>query len=364
MAFTPDDIRRNHAINDDAARRRAKESHARQAAANLKASKNNATDRRERLNGRDKEIKEQLAASVTHKSLPDGIDANGLLALTFGNDKRRYSEFLTNDDLRQYSRNVNVAAEKFKGGITPKQVIDWAAPIDIKRSNEQIHLGVLLSRKGDLFRYQTNAGPDSKVTHHFVDVKFLGYGEMVSGARDRGIQSIKSNVVGGKIRFTCDCGRHRYHYNYLAGLGNYHLGQKESRFPFIKNPHLVGLACKHVLRVMHIILSATHAQKILSEVKKDRAKTDTRVRVDNTSQSEINEAIDKQLKQLNGKRSQIMPTEQRPAYIRKLKRQAELAAKKERELQEGRAAFDQMTAQLRALGYTDEQIAAFKRSNQ
>lgn len=356
MAFTPDDIRRNHAINDDAAKRRAKESHALQALENLRNATNTASNRRDLFAAQKKEILGQLATAVSHKSLPAGVSANDLMAMTFGNDRKRRSEMINDEDLAQYAQNVNTAAEKFTGGITPQQVIDWSAPIDIKRSNNQIHLAVMTNRKDDKFRYMTNAGPDSKDQYHYVDVQFLGFGDMLTGSRDKGVKSIKDYVINGKIKFVCDCGRHRFYYSYLASLGKYHLGVNETRFPFIRNPYLFGVGCKHVLRVMQVITGAAYANEMLNYVKKDRAKLDASLAgKDKTSRKDFKATLDRQIDRLNHRSQQVTPTEHRAGYRRKMQAAAQKAAKKAAEaeaarltnaqvIKERQARYDQLLA--------------------
>lgn len=348
MVFAPD-VERDR-IRREQQERQARESFRKQARENLRGAKNFASEQNTLLRERDKQIRDDLAnaAKITKHQVPQGTDTKGMLELTFGNDKGKLSQTLTDDDLRTFSRNVATAQERFAGGITPQQVIDLSRDIDRERSNKQIFLAAPFQRKGDTFRYLTNAGPDSKDTRHYVTVQFLGYANMLTGAKDKKGQAIRNNVTNGKIRFTCDCGRHRYYYNYLAGVGNYHLGQKELRFPFIRNPNLGGVACKHVLRVMQVITSPLGVDYVVKQVQKDRAMLDRQEGQTKTTRTDLNAEFDRQLKQADGKRSQVTPTTERAGYKRKMQNAARKAAQEQAAKQAKQQANQERLARLRA----------------
>jgi hypothetical protein len=109
----------------------------------------------------------------------------------------------------------------------------------------------------------TNAGPDSDVSRHHVMVEFTGYPEQVIAGEDTAQRAAWKLRKKG-IRFNCDCMRHRYWYRYLASVGNYNAGPREDGFPKIRNPNLVGVACKHVLRVMSEIDAGNAVQMFLA----------------------------------------------------------------------------------------------------
>lgn len=346
MVFAPE-IERDR-IKREQQERQARESFRKQARENLRGSKNHASEQNALLRERDKAIKEALANNVTKHQVPKGTDAKGMMDLTFGNDKGGLSASLSDADLQTYARNVATAQERFAGGITPQQVIDLSRDIDRERSNKQIFLAAPFQRKAETFRYLTNAGPDSKDTRHYVTVQFLNYANMLTGAREKKAAAIRNNVINGKIRFTCDCGRHRYYYNYIASVGNYHIGQKELRFPFIRNPNLGGVACKHVLRVMQVITSPVGVSYIVKQVEKDRALMDRQAGSAKATKTDLNDAFDKQLKQADGKRQQVTPTTERAGYKRKLQNAARKAAQAQAAKQAQQKASQERIARLRA----------------
>lgn len=329
MAFKPDELKAS--LERERQDRMRRESFQRQAVTNLLNSKGNIKKGDESLSNRDRAIKEGMkAANVSKYSVPEGTTANGMLELTFGKDRRQVSQTLTDENLITFAKNIEQAASRFAGGITPQQVINWSLPIDRERATKQIHLAVPMTRKAGLVKFMTNAGPDSKDTHHYVQVELLGFGKALSGAREKGIMSVKKYIVEQGIRFTCDCGRHRYYYNYIAGLGNYHLGAKETRYPFIRNEKLSGLACKHVLRVMQWLTSPTGGQWLVGQVNDERKKQDYgKAKANTTKREDLTKIIEQQAKRANHTRNQVLTTEERPGYRQRMLNQAKKAAQAE-----------------------------------
>lgn len=311
----------------------------------LEQSTNHASTQNKRNRERDKAItdpKNITARAIKLSDIKEGASANDLLELTFNNGMI----LVDDNNLKQYANNVLTAQDKFKGGITPSEIIKWSNDIDRQRANEQIFFASLFSRKNDTFRYVTNAWVKSEDTVHYVTVQFLHYETNLTGTKEANAYQVKTNIVGKKVRFTCDCGRHRYFYNYIAGLGNYHLGQKETRYPYIRNEHLTGIACKHVLRVMQHITSAIGVQQILMYLKKDKEKlnTEERIKVEPLSKAEIQRQIDEQNKRI-GKKRQQLPTQDEVNL--QLNKDAQKAAKKQAQ-KEARKSKQQQAQSTRA----------------
>jgi len=184
---------------------------------------------------------------------------------------------ITQDDLRAFQENVKNLKKKFVGGIKAQGVIDLALADDTERANSQIRMAVPASYRGNLFHFITNAGPGSEVSRHHVNVEFLDF-EAAVGASSNDPRRIGKSVANGRLRFDCDCGRHTFWYRYIATIGKYNYGRAETGYPKIRNPRLVGVACKHALRVMQVILkdAAVHT-KIAGQVLKAREVLDSRL---------------------------------------------------------------------------------------
>lgn len=170
-------------------------------------------------------------------------DAGRLLQTTLGGELRA----ITADDLRTFKRNAEALGKRYSGGITAKGVIDLSAPADRERSNREIRVAVPTQRFGNKAHFTTNAGPNSDVTRHHVEVQFLNLDAAVASPSLPA--ELVRTVTGGKIKIQCDCDHWRYRLAYIATIGNYNAGMAQPNFPKITNPHLIGVACKHVLRV-------------------------------------------------------------------------------------------------------------------
>ncbi|PAU79219.1 hypothetical protein [Halomonas salipaludis] len=196
-------------------------------------------------------------------------DAGRLLMTTLGGQVRP----ITADDLAMFRHNARMAGQRFKGGITARQVVDMSLFDDRKRARRQITTAVptagrgLRGSNGQVssleVRFITNAGPDSDVSRHHVTVEFTGYQTAIaSGAESPQRAAARLRKEG--VRFDCDCGRHRYWFRYIATIGRYNAGRPETGYPKIRNPKLNGVACKHVLRVMAEIEGGSAVQAFLA----------------------------------------------------------------------------------------------------
>ena len=230
-------------------------------------------------------------------------DAARVLMTTLGGELRT----LTANDLAQFQRNMNSAlnaqgksARTSAKGITPRQVIDLAggrkkrySPLgpsrkagydsDIDKARREITQAIPVSMVNDTIRFLTPAGKDSKHTRHAVIVRLHGWEEALSRLAsvqindEPSVRRIANWLRKQRVSFDCDCERHRYFFRYVATLGGFNAGRREDGFPKITNPGLMGVACKHVLRVMtELESSGTVLQllvKHLMSVKNAQAKT-------------------------------------------------------------------------------------------
>lgn len=213
----------------------------------------------------------QAATTILRPNEVSGeYDAGRLLTTTLRGEVRA----LTQADIRAFQSNVQSLKKKFKGGITAQHVIDLALGSDKERANKQINMAVPASIQGGKVHFITNAGPGSDVSRHHVHVEFLDFNAAV-GASPNEPKKLGKLVTAGRLLFDCDCGRHTFWYRYIATIGKYNTGRAETGYPKIRNPNLKGVACKHVLRTMHVILKDSAVQiKIAQSVLKARAVLD------------------------------------------------------------------------------------------
>lgn len=204
---------------------------------------------------------------LTEREVREGQwDAGKVIYTTMGGQARP----VTADDLKTFQHNMRLAQRRFKSGqgITARQVIDMAsakplpyidpqpgqASSDLDKARKEITSGVPVSAVNGQIRFLTNASRGSNSTRHNVLVVLHAFEE--AAARVAAMQAgespkqVASWLRKQKLSFDCDCERHRYFFRYLASIGGFAAGHKETGFPKIRNPKLIGVACKHVLRVV------------------------------------------------------------------------------------------------------------------
>jgi len=247
-------------------------------------------------------------------------DAHRMLMTTMGGQVRP----LTHDDLAQFRHNVRVAQNRYKGGIRARQVLDLSLPDDRARANAQIRTAVPVAANGSRVRFMTNAGPDSKVSHHHVIVDFLSYASAASGARGDGKKSA-AWMRREPLRIECDCERWRYWFRYIATIGKFNAGRDETGYPKVRNPNLHGIACKHILRVMAEVESSSSIQNFLARlIDKARAQDNNRVAV-RMSQEEAEKLAGKptsRIRDVEASMRQRQRARERAALIRAAKKAA------------------------------------------
>ncbi|RLL18999.1 hypothetical protein [Acinetobacter chengduensis] len=180
---------------------------------------------------------------------------------------------ITLQDLEAFGSNIETIGTLYKGGITIPQVISLSRQDDIDRANREILSVAPKFRRAGTVTFLTNSGPRSKDPFHVVNIEFMAYDSVVLQPVKERASTIKNRLSNGKVRIECDCGRFRYWYRYIATLGNYVHGRRETGFPKEKNPDLTGIACKHILRVAQYCRSALGQQYLKMAIDKDRAKT-------------------------------------------------------------------------------------------
>lgn len=196
-------------------------------------------------------------------------DAARLLQTTLGGQIRP----ITIEDLRAFSASANKLGKRFKGGITARGVADASLPIDRERANEQIRTAVVMKAQAGLLHFVTNASAESDAIRHHVHVEFPAFKAFAASPKKPDL--LARAMLDGPLKFDCDCGRHRYWYRYLATKGGFAHGRPETGFPKIRNPRLVGVACKHVLRVMQAVMKDANVRAKASAMLAAAQRNDT-----------------------------------------------------------------------------------------
>ena len=289
--------------------------------------------------------REAFAAEVAKRRADQGAPENTLLSpdevagdyvitrglmTTLGGKVRP----LTYDDLKQFSYNVNNLRQqarkaKMLGGITAKQVIDKSWEDDRNRAHAQIrlanptHYKAVTEGGGQgtslMVHFITNAGPDSEFTHHNVNVQFLDFGAVVASPAH--VDKIVKQLVKGRLKFECNCGRFKYFFRYVCTQAEIVAGRQETAFPKIRNPGVTGIACKHALRVMQTIMSSPtftrYAANVIKKFRDDIGHTQHVERIaDQRKFEEDRQSESYRQRRVQSTDAKRLARQARPSYIR------------------------------------------------
>ena len=218
---------------------------------------------------------------LTEREVRGDWDASRVLMTTLNGEARP----ITANDLAAFRQNMRAARRAMgnREGITARQVIDLASSrslkyahpdgpfeSDIDKARKEITYSMPVSAINGQIRFLTNAGPNSKVTRHNVTVNLLEWNaaaaQLASTDKKKSPEQIARWLRKQRLAFDCDCERHRYFFRYVASIGGFAAGRKETGYPKIRNPGLRGVACKHVLRVMSDLESSGRVLSFLTRL--------------------------------------------------------------------------------------------------
>lgn len=175
-------------------------------------------------------------------------------------------------ELQRFAKAMDrVSKRDFAGrekGAPLARIVEASLPIDRKRANQEIRSATLYKVRGGLLAFKVSASAGSKYQFHQVRIRLEEWGDKLGGLKSDLVAAKEAAV--GNVAIDCDCGRHQYHYRYLATIGGFAVTPPaEKDFPKIKNPKLQGAACKHVLKAL-MALRSPSLQVILSKHMKDQ----------------------------------------------------------------------------------------------
>lgn len=274
----------------------------------------------------EKDIDQRLAAKniLNPDEVYGDYDFSRLLFTTLGGMVRP----ITLNDLKTFSANARTLGNKFKGGITAKQVIDQSLPDRRERSHQQIRTAMPTTFMGGKVQFQTNSGPGSEVQRHYVTIEFMMYDAVVASPSPS--NRIVTELLKGKIKLDCSCEDHRFVFRYVCTIGRFNSGRPETGYPKLRNSSLKGVACKHTLRVMTLITqSPTFKNYAIRMIEKGRQTLSGKRQVVKVADMQ---EFQKQLKKESWRQRSVRTTDEKRAAraktsVLKLHGQAEVKAK-------------------------------------
>ena len=211
---------------------------------------------------------------------------------------------ITQNDLKVFRQNIKLLGAKYRGGITAKDVIDLSSKIDRQRAADEIQTAIPLQTMGGRIHFVTNSGPKSDVSRHHVHIELLNYSAAITSPGK--VADMVKALTAGPLKYDCDCGRHTFWFRYIATVGKFNAGRNETAFPKIRNPTLVGVACKHVLRVMQQLTGPLLKAQIERMIEAGRTNVTGAKRI--LSKKEAKAIADEQAKRTDWKRNRVETT--------------------------------------------------------
>lgn len=195
--------------------------------------------------------------------------------------KSKAGTFFTLEDLKSFEQSREQLKKAFKSkekGISYAQLISHCRAIDVKRANNKVDDGsgittaTFIGMSHNVARVSVKASRISKHGHHRVKIRFEQWGDALDDLEDNPDSELKAarQLCAGYVSFDCDCGRHQYWYRYIATAGNFAITPPaEYAYPKIRNPHLEGVACKHVIHTLARFQSGSWQKLIGKQLQRD-----------------------------------------------------------------------------------------------
>jgi hypothetical protein len=160
---------------------------------------------------------------------------------------------ITQKDLATFRASVAQLGNKLRGGITIEEAINLSRPIDVKRAREEIRYAAPTLVSNGEVRFLTDSGPNSRVSRHHTAIAFVEWSAAIARPATP-LQAAAWLCREGRLMVSCECEAFTFWgFRYIATLGGFVLGRRETGFPKIRQPTLSGCLCKHLLRTVAVL---------------------------------------------------------------------------------------------------------------
>ena len=203
------------------------------------------------------------------------------LVLKYGNKGLTVEYTLA--DLNKMAKAVEKQEGKFKSeirGIPVEQVIQNSrvkVPFNLKSKPPKLtdyakHKDVgpvtLYKIEGDTLHFRV--GSSTGKAYYQVRIRLNDWDTLIRNNSD--YEKAAHLASMGRVSFDCSCGRHQYWFRYLATIGGFALDPYEEAFPKIRNPKLIGVCCKHMVKTIGVMQSPIIRKRIEAEMSKQAKK--------------------------------------------------------------------------------------------
>lgn len=162
---------------------------------------------------------------------------------------------ITAQDLAAFRARIAAVGKDLRSGVTAQEAIALSRPIDIERARKEIQYAVPTVLRGGELQFVVDSGPNSKVTRHHARVEFVGWAAAIARPATP-LQAATWLATEGSLKFECSCDAFTFWgFRYIATIGGFVLGRRETGFPKIRSPQLAGCCCKHLIRTLTTLKS-------------------------------------------------------------------------------------------------------------
>jgi hypothetical protein len=194
--------------------------------------------------------------------------------------KKEDGTAFTADDLKRFDELRKKFRKRTSGstGITYNELIGSSTEKDRKRASNTSKDGLGIQNaamikleRGNVVIARVQASSRSVHQEHRVRIQLLDWAEELEEAEvsEKGYLKAVKNACRGALKIDCDCGRHQYWFRYMSSVGGYQYGRNlEQAYPKVRNPKLIGTACKHVLKVAQMLQSPIWQRKLAKQMER------------------------------------------------------------------------------------------------
>lgn len=211
----------------------------------------NTTAAINRLRQNDLERRRAATTILTPTAVQGSTSPARVLFTTLGGVLRS----ITPQDLATFRARIAEVGKDLRSGVTASEAISLSRPVDIERARKEIRYAAPTVLRGGELQFVVDSGPNSKVTRHHARVEFVGWAAAIARPATP-FQAAIWLLTEGALKFECSCDAFTFWgFRYIATIGGFVLGRRETGFPKIRSPQLAGCCCKHLIRTLTTLKS-------------------------------------------------------------------------------------------------------------
>lgn len=236
----------------------------------------NAESQLNRLRQHDLDRRRAGSSSILNPTAVQGSTSPArVLFTTLGGIARPINQ----QDLATFRARIAEVGTNLRQGVTAAEAINLSRQIDRERANKEIRYAAPTLVRGGEVRFLTDSGPESKVSRHHTRIEFVNWAAAIARPATA-LQSAAWLCREGSLRLECQCEAFTFWgFRYIASVGGYVLGRRETGYPKIRQPTLAGCLCKHLIRTLTTLQADTIVRKRIADaIDQERRRLDTPTR--------------------------------------------------------------------------------------